>query len=281
MTQRALTEDSTSRFAQTKTLRLHYQEAGEGHPIVFLHGGGPGATGWSNFSPSIGPLSERFRVVALDMPGWGKSELPKPGQGDLPDAVLQLLDELRIERAALVGNSLGGATSIRFGIQNPTRISHLIVMGAPCPGPNLFSSGLISEGVQVLFDTYRDPSPANFKRLVQVMCFDQKFATDELAKQRSETALARPEQLANFLQRGTSMPPDFLAQPARVAEIKAPTLGIYGRNDRTVHYEHGLRLVSLIQNSRLVLLNRCGHWAQLEHAAEFNRLVSDFVANNG
>ena len=60
--------------------------------------------------------------------------------------------------------------------------------------------------------------------------------------------------------------------------LDVPTLAIHGRNDRTVHFENSMRLVSLVPNSRLVLLNRCGHWAQLEHAEEFNRLVSGFVA---
>jgi 2-hydroxy-6-oxonona-2,4-dienedioate hydrolase len=62
--------------------------------------------------------------------------------------------------------------------------------------------------------------------------------------------------------------------------LKVPTLLIHGRDDRTVHFEASLRLVGMIPNSRMVLINRCGHWAQLEHAAEFNRLVDDFVAHN-
>ena len=64
-----------------------------------------------------------------------------------------------------------------------------------------------------------------------------------------------------------------------IASIKAPTLVIHGRDDRVVHFEAGLRLVSMISDSRLLLLNRCGHWAQLEHADEFNRVVRDFILN--
>ena len=63
----------------------------------------------------------------------------------------------------------------------------------------------------------------------------------------------------------------------QLAAIAAPTMIVHGRDDRTVHFENGLQLVAAIPNSRLVLLNRCGHWAQLEHADEFNRLVADFV----
>jgi 2-hydroxy-6-oxonona-2,4-dienedioate hydrolase len=274
-----ITEATTSRFVEKGGLRLHFNDAGEGHPVVFLHGSGPGATGWSNFGPNIVALSRRFRTIALDMPGWGKSALEIPGDGTLVTAVKRMLDALDIERAALVGNSLGGMVALAFAAEHPERCSHLVTMGAPTPGVNVFSaSGMDSEGLRVLVGTYRDPSPASFKRLVEVMCFDAKFATDELAKERSDTALQRPEQLKAFLEwRLFRLPsPDALA--AKLPKLGVPTLAIHGRNDRTVHFESSLRLVSLIPNSRLVMMNRCGHWAQLEHAAEFNRLVGSFIA---
>jgi 2-hydroxy-6-oxonona-2,4-dienedioate hydrolase len=65
-----LTDEGTSRYVQTRSWKLHYSEAGTGHPVILLHGSGAGATGWSNFRPNIGPLSERFRAIAWDAPGW-------------------------------------------------------------------------------------------------------------------------------------------------------------------------------------------------------------------
>ena len=62
-----------------------------------------------------------------------------------------------------------------------------------------------------------------------------------------------------------------------IAGIRVPSLLFHGRDDRVVHYENSLKLVALIPDSRLVLFNRCGHWAQLEHAAEFNELVHQFI----
>jgi 2-hydroxy-6-oxonona-2,4-dienedioate hydrolase len=280
----ALTAEGTSRFVTTKLHRLHYNEAGAGHPIVLLHGSGPGATGWSNFNPNIGPLSQRFRVLAFDMPGWGDTEdLDPEAPRDHVEALLLALDELGIERAALVGNSMGGMTSIRFAIEHPERTSHLIPMGAPTPGINIFApGGGMSEGMKVLIEAYGDPSPANFKRLVSVMAFDQSFATDELAAQRSANALAHPEHLQTWgrmmQQRGGMA--DFFQLANRLQEIVAPTLVIHGRDDRTVNPENALRLVAAVPDSRLVIFNRCGHWAQLEHAAEFNRLVEQFVLNH-
>ena len=153
-------------------------------------------------------------------------------------------------------------------------------MGPAAPGMNVFSpGGGMSEGMKILLETYAEPSPANFKRLVSVMAFDQSFATDELAQQRSANALAHPEHLTSF---GSAMKSiaAYFGLAHRLAEITAPTLAIHGRDDRTVHFENSLRLVAAIPDSRLVLFNRCGHWAQLEHAAEFNRLVAQFVSNH-
>ena len=69
-----LTQESTSRFIQAGDVRVHYNEAGTGQPVLCLHGSGPGASGWSNFFRNVGPLAEHFRVLLVDMPGWGGSD---------------------------------------------------------------------------------------------------------------------------------------------------------------------------------------------------------------
>lgn len=114
------------------------------------------------------------------------------------------------------------------------------------------------------------------------MTFDEAFASDELATERSRNALAVPEHLANFVADLDAGLP-IVQQPANLQDIRgitAPTLLIHGRDDRVLSLEHSLRLVSCIPDSRLVVLNRCGHWAQLEHASEFNRLVHHFVSDD-
>jgi 2-hydroxy-6-oxonona-2,4-dienedioate hydrolase len=279
-----VTAASTSNFAQTDRYRIHYHDVGTGHPIVLLHGSGPGATGWSNFSPNIGYLAQNHRVIAVDMPGWGRSDTPNTTVGWDPVLDLMgLLDLLEIDRAALVGNSMGGMTSLGAAVRFPQRVSHLVTMGAPCPGANIFSPTGVSEGMKVLLQATNEPSPENLKRLVQIMCYDQSLATDELAEVRYQAAIANRDHLDHFFAMFTNpkVPPfsEFFQLGSRVADITAPTLAIHGRDDRVLSYEHSLRLVSTVANSRLVLLNRCGHWAQIEHAAEFNRLVADFVDN--
>lgn len=274
-----ITQASTSRTVRLSGGEVHYNEAGEGHPIVFLHGSGPGATGWSNFAPNIEPLSRKFRVLAIDMPGWGASYPVKAEERNHPAVAAEFLDALGIEKAAFVGNSMGGATTIRFAVEYPDRISHLITMGAGAGGAKLFSPGDgPSEGLKILQQGYRDPSPETMARLVDIMTYDSGSKSEALARQRSDNAKANQMHLDNFLGglgAARTWPSD-----EQVAGITAPSLIVHGRDDRVVHYEHSLKLVSLIPDSRLVLFNRCGHWAQLEHAAEFNRLVEQFVESN-
>ncbi|EGX57325.1 alpha/beta hydrolase fold protein [Streptomyces zinciresistens K42] len=272
----------TDGFVDVPGFRVHYVEAGAGHPVVLLHGSGPGATGMTNFAPNIGPLAERFRVIAVDMPGWGESDTQTDETGrDHVRVLVGLLDRLGIDRAALVGNSMGGVTAVSTAVLHPERVSHLVTMGTPAPFQGAFPPGGLTEGLKVLMHAYREPTPQNMKRLVQVMCFDQRVATDELAEARSAAALARPEHLDGWNSQFDGPPalPPYFELAARLGTVAAPALIVHGRDDRVVHYENSLHLVTRIPDSRMVLFNRCGHWAQIEHAAEFNRLVADFVGH--
>lgn len=280
-----LTEEGTSRYAQLSTQgKVHYHEAGSGHPVILIHGSGAGATGWSNFRPNIGPLAESFHVFALDCVGWGRSDAATADEYDHVAMVVEFMAERGLERAALVGNSMGGMIALAVAARHPDKVSHLITMGpgAFIPIPTLFGFGDgPSEGLKILIEGYQNPTPATMKKLVNVMTFGPEHATDELAELRSAAALARPDHLANALdsfQTGGPVRNQVTVEEAQ--GITAPALLIHGRDDRVVQYEYTLRLVATIANARAVLLNQCGHWAQIEHAAEFNRLVADFIRNN-
>lgn len=277
------TKQSTSRTVRTRDWNIHYHEAGSGHPLILLHGSGPGATGWSNFGGNLPQLAEHFRVFALDMPGWGASDPCPVERLDHVDAALQFMDALGLDKSAFIGNSMGGITAVRLAAEQPSRVSHLITMGAALNrGPRLFGAGDgPTEGLKILVEAYRTPTTDVMMRLVEIMCFDKRFASAELCRERAEAANARPEHLRNALDglpRGWPAPK--FASLEQIARIAAPSLLIHGRDDRVVHWEHSLHLVSHIPDSRLVLINRCGHWAMIEHAAEFNRLVIDFVGNH-
>lgn len=279
MTIPTLTDESTGRTVDTPTGEIYFNEAGEGTPLLLLHGSGPGATGWSNFGKNMQELSKHFRCIAPDMPGWGRSVAVKWKDRDHVQDAVYLLDALGIEKVAVVGNSMGGATSLRLTAEHPDRISHLMTMGAGAPGPRYFSaSNGPSEGLKLLQAGYRDPSPESIRRMVDIFTFDPTFATDELVQQRSQVAMSRPDHLENFIE-GMANRRGF-ATLEQVMSITTPTLIMHGRDDRVVPFEHALMLLAAIPNSRAVIMNQCGHWMMLEHGAEFDRLVIDFVTNN-
>jgi 2-hydroxy-6-oxonona-2,4-dienedioate hydrolase len=253
--------------------------------VVLLHGSGPGATGWSNFSKNIGAIaSAGYHVIAPDMPGWGDSDPQATVDMDHDATLLELLDALYLNQVALVGNSMGAHTAIRFATLHPERVTHLVTMGASLGrGATLFGPGDgPSEGLKMVVKAYRDPSPENMKSLVEIMTFDKaQFATEELTMARSEAARARPDHLRNYvdgLAHGAPIP--IRVDLEKIAHIEAPALLIHGKDDRVLHYEITLALLAAIPNSRAVLINRCGHWAMIEHAEEFNRLVVDFLAHH-
>jgi 2-hydroxy-6-oxonona-2,4-dienedioate hydrolase len=274
-----LTNENTTQYVDLPSGKVKYNVAGSGPAIIFLHGSGPGATGWSNFGPNIATLAEQFTCYAPDMPGWGDSDTVKPADRNHVQTAVELMDALGIEKAAFVGNSMGGATTIRFAIEQPDRISHAITMGAGARGVKMFGAGDgPTEGLKVLRKGYANPGLETMLELVDVMSYDSGDLREARARERLDSLSAHPEHAANFLS-GERNPRDFPPEEL-VATIAAPTLLVHGRDDRVVHYENGLRLCALIPNSRLYLINRCGHWAQVEHAEEFNRVVAEFIANN-
>lgn len=111
---------------------IFFAESGSGPVVVALHGGGPGASGVSNYSRNIDALAQRFRVIVPDMPGYGRSTKTLD-QGDpfgyLADMIRGLLDELRLPTAHLIGNSYGGAAALRLTLDTPERVDKLVLMG--------------------------------------------------------------------------------------------------------------------------------------------------------
>jgi 2-hydroxy-6-oxonona-2,4-dienedioate hydrolase len=284
MTQTGLTADNTRRIIETADWNVEINEAGQGYPVFLLHGTGPGATGWTNFAPNLIPLAEKFRVIALTFPGWGRSSENVPGKEPQRKsnarAIKLVMDALNIEKAALVGNSMGGVAVEQFVADYPDRISHFVTMGSMSPGVSMFSPGGVTEGIRIIAETYREPTPENFRRLVRIMVYDDSFVTDELCELRSRAALANEKHLANWLSPKRDASPGGDEVVAALARATIPALIFHGRDDRTVVLENSMRLNAMLTNSRLVVFNRCGHWAQVEHAKEFNALLEGFITRN-
>lgn len=275
----AFTEEATSKFVQAGTVKLHYHEAGRGPALMMIHGGGPGAGGWSNYRRNVEHFAERFRVILPDLPGFAKSDKPKIEGGILTfmaKAIKDLMDALDISRAHIVGNSLGGATTMKLAVDYPDRTDRLVLMGAP--GLAIFTPQP-SEGIKHLISYYDPPGPSmeKLRSFLNNMVYDSSALTDQLIKERYE-ASTQPDLVANPIM-SRSRAASFELLWKDVARIKHKTLLVWGREDRTVTLDHSFFLLNQLENVRLHVFSKCGHWAQWEKAAEFNRLVTDFLGS--
>lgn len=285
MTQQKQSEAATSRFIDIqegdKTLHIHYNDCGSGdETVIMLHGSGPGATGWANFNRNIDPLVEAgYRVILLDCPGWGKSDsiINTGSRSDLNARILKgLVDALDLEKVHLLGNSMGGHSAVAFTLTWPERVGKLVLMGGGTGGMSLFTP-MPTEGIKLLQGVCREPTINNLKKMMNIFVYDTSALTEELFAARLENMLSRRDHLDNFIKSGEANPKQFPDFTPRLGEIKAQTLIVWGRNDRFVPMDTGLRLLAGIAGSELHVYRDCGHWAQWEHADAFNRLVLDFL----
>jgi len=280
-----LSEAASSRFVRIKEgdldLQLHYNDCGSGaETVVMLHGSGPGASGWANFNRNVEPLvAAGYRVILMDCPGWSKSDpiVCTGSRSDLNARALKgLLDELKLERVHVIGNSMGGHSAVAFALANPSRVGKLVLMGGGTGGPSQFVP-MPTEGIKLIQALYREPSIENLKKMMAVFVFDSSSLTEELYQARLDNMLARRDHLENFVKSFAANPKQFTDYGPRLGEVTAPTLIIWGRDDRFVLMDIGLRLLWGMPNAELHIFNRCGHWAQWEHAAKFNRMVREFL----
>ncbi|RYY27084.1 MAG: alpha/beta fold hydrolase [Sphingomonadales bacterium] len=280
-------ETTSSRFVTIREgeadLNIHYNDLGEGQEVVvMLHGSGPGASGWANFNRNIDQLVEAgYRVLLIDCPGWGKSDsiVNAGSRSDLNARIVKgLIDALDIAKVHILGNSMGGHSATAFALTYPDRLGKLVLMGGGTGGASMFTP-MPTEGLKLLNALYRAPSVESLKQFNDVFVFDASVLTDDLLQARLDNMLGRRDHLENFIKSQELNPRQFPDFGPRLPSITAKTLIIWGRQDRVVPMDTGLRLIAGIPNSRLHIFNQCGHWAQWEHAGEFNRLVIDFLRN--
>jgi 4,5:9,10-diseco-3-hydroxy-5,9,17-trioxoandrosta-1(10),2-diene-4-oate hydrolase len=282
---------ATSRFAQAAGMRLHYHEAGPADgdaagrlPVVLLHGGGPGASSWSNFAANLPAFAARFRTLMIDQPGFGRSDKP-PVAGNYfsfaAEAVASLLSELGLERVHLVGNSLGGGTAVRFALRYPERAGRLVLMGPGGLSLNVFAADP-TEGVRRLAEFAAPPGPTKEKMaaFLRTLVYDQRLVTDELVAERFAAA-SEPAALAAMASLGASFFDPATAQDGllwrEAHQLRQEVLLIWGREDRVNPLDGALVALKIIRRAQLHVFSRCGHWAQLEKPDEFNRLAISFL----
>jgi len=279
------TEAGTSKFVSIRDsdldLNIHYNDTEAGDEVVvMLHGSGPGASGWANFNRNIQPLTDAgYRVILMDCPGWSKSDtiVNEGSRSHLNARILKgLVAKLGLNKIHLIGNSMGGHSAVAFALDYPEHVDKLILMGGGTGGGSLFTP-MPAEGIKRIGKLYREPTMDNLKEMMDIFVYDGSSLTEELFQTRLDNILARKDHLANFVASTKANPKQFPDVGHRLGEIKNETLIVWGRDDRFVPMDTGIRLVNGIQRSELHIFNRCGHWVQWEYADKFNRMVLDFL----
>lgn len=257
-------------------IRTNVHDVGSGHPVLLIHGSGPGVSAWANWRLVMPELAQQARVIAPDMVGFGFTDRPEGQPYDMDAWVAQavgVLDALGIAKTDLVGNSFGGALALALAIRHPQRVRRLVLMG---------SVGVPFAITKGLDDVWGyEPSFENMRSILDVFAYDRNLVNDELARLRYEASI-RP----GFQESFSAMFPAprqrwvdaMCSAEADIRALPHQTLIIHGRDDQVIPLSTSLTLSQWIARSQLHVFGQCGHWTQIEHAARFARLVRDFLA---
>jgi pimeloyl-ACP methyl ester carboxylesterase len=262
-------------FVTAGGISTRYHDAGDGDPVVLLHGSGPGVSAWANWQHTIPALAKTSRVLALDLVGYGATERPETIRYSLrswTDHVWAFLDALGLGQVSVVGNSLGGRIALQMAEDDRSRLDKMVLMGSPGVGMT------ITDGLKALRGY--EPSPENMRALLTgYFAVDPSIITDDLVRIRYEASAApgahEAYRLMFFDPRHDGS--NLAVTEEQVRAVTVPTLLVHGREDKVVPPEVSWTMVNLLPNADLHVFARCGHWTQIERAAEFNALVTDFL----
>lgn len=263
------------RSVQTGSIMTNYHDVGSGEPMLLLHGSGPGVSAWANWRLSIQSLQSDFRLLAPDLAGFGFSQTPADivySRNLWLEQIVAFLDATGVDKVNVIGNSFGGSMALALAIHHPQRVNRLILMG---------SVGVpfeLTPGLDAVWGY--EPSEDNMRAIMQVFAYDQALVGDDLVRMRYEAS-----KRAGVQEAFSAMFPaprqrwvEAMAHPeADIRDIGHKTLLIHGRDDKVIPLSTSLTLQQWIDDSQLHVFGRCGHWTQIEHAAAFAHLVTNFL----
>lgn len=255
--------------------KIHYLEAGAptNPKVILLHGLGGDMSNWAPTAPA---LATKYHVFALDQIGFGKSDKPVMNYriATLVEFLNVFCKKLNIEKATLVGNSLGGWTAATFAHAHPEKVDKLVLVDAAGYSPKRWGG---PEFNNEMFALLNPATVADMKRTFSLVFYNKALLSDAAMELAFTNKLKRGDGhtinafIASFL-RGE----DLLDE--KVKMIKAPTLVLWGREDGLTPLAIGEAFAKDIPGAQLVVIEKCGHVPQLEKAAEFNAALLKFLA---
>jgi pimeloyl-ACP methyl ester carboxylesterase len=267
----------TSRYADADGIRTHYLEAGAGGPpLVLVHGGGAGADSWGNWRDCIPRYAPYFRVLAVDMVGFGKTDKPDPARYQYTQAnrnrhLAAFIEALDLAPAHLIGNSMGGATALGVAMTRPELVDRMVLMGSAGlaisnPDPDvrkaLVEYDFTVEGMHRLMRTLTGRGfqlDEDLVRYRHALTIDPatRAALEAIHKATRSEGLAYPEQ--------------------EIRKVKTPTLVVGGKEDKIAVLARTYGFLELLENSWGFVLPRAGHWVMIERPDEFVAVTEAFL----
>ncbi|MCD4524211.1 alpha/beta fold hydrolase [Nocardioides sp. cx-173] len=277
-----LTFESTSRFVDTPKGKLHYHVAGDGPPLLLLHGSGPGVSAWANYRGNLPTLAADFTTYAVDLPGFGRSYSPDANpMTTAGGGVLDFLDALGLPAMPILGNSMGGAVAGRIAADHPERVTRLMAIGGL--GLSLLNPSP-PEGIKRLVEFVEAPTRELLMAWMESMVYDTDILTEEFVQMRWESATdpAAADDLKKLYNRASLLAMrdrgrTAADQIAMLTRIQVPTLLMVGRDDRVTPLDSAFAAMRLVRRCELHVFPDCGHWAMIERKAEFENVVRAFL----
>lgn len=270
-------------FADAAGTRYHYLDLGRGADTIFLHGGGPGCTGWSDFGPVAPLFAADRRCLIVDILQYGQSDkcrIDGPMWDFHADHTVALMDTLGVQRADFVCNSWGGTIALCLAARHPDRVRSLVVTGsmpvfygplAPLP-----EGGRRGRNARDVYYGGDGPTPEKMRELItRLEWYDGALLPDETVMMRYDQSLdAAERELAAM---SDSPRGDWQDLTAELGRIAAPTLFVWGMHDAFLTPDYPLMLARMVPRGNLHVMDRVSHHLQEERPTAFHAVVSGFL----
>lgn len=261
-------------FANAGGIRTHYVEAGQGEPVVLVHGGGPGADGWSNWYKCLPLMASHVHAIAVDMIGFGETDKPDPDKVAYSQEMrvrhlIDFIDALKLGPVTIAGNSMGGCTAIGAAVERPDLVRRLVLMG---------SAGVqkhVPPGVLPLLNY--DFTREGLLKFLKGLTTPHFTPEPEMVDYRFERSLREDVRRAFVAIAGWVKQNGLYLEEDYIRRVSQPTLIVTGKDDQIAPPEVAFRFLELIPNSWCYIIHDCGHWAMLERPEDFSAATLNFI----
>jgi pimeloyl-ACP methyl ester carboxylesterase len=271
-------------YIQVGNIKTRYWTLGDGKStVILIHGCGGCIEIWKD---NVTALAQGRKVYALDLPGFGRSD--KPHVRFSTPYFTEFLKEFMIvqdvDKSTLIGSSMGGVISLQFALQYPHQVEKMILADSVGLGKELSISLRIAT-LPILGEWLTRPSRKEAAQFARMLFYNQDLITDQMVEQGYEMVslpgaqrclLSAHRYMYNIWGVKSDVYHPILDH---LEEIKAPTLVIWGAQDRLLPVAHAYLAPQRLPNAKLHIFNPCGHMPNMERAEEFNSLVIDFLSD--